>query len=60
MSHRNSLIMVLLYLMIGLAIGQGLVVLLVGEPGELPLVIAAWLAAAVLLKANYRRSKLRA
>ena len=57
-ARNNSLIMVLLYLMIGLAFGQGLVVLLVGETAELPLVAAAWLAAVVLLIANYRRSKI--
>ncbi len=58
MSHRNSLIMVLLYLMTGLAFGLGLVLLLVGERTELPLAIAAWLAGAVLVRANYRRSML--
>ncbi len=58
MSHRNSLIMVLLYLMTGLAFGLGLVLLLVGERTELPLAIAAWLAGAVLVRVNYRRSML--
>ncbi len=57
-TRTNSAIMVLLYLMIGLAFGQGLVVLLVGETADLPLVVAAWLAGVVLLVANYRRSKI--
>ncbi len=52
---NNSLTIVLLYLVVGLAFGQGLVMLLMGDGSELPLVVAGWLAAALLLFGNYRR-----
>lgn len=55
MSYNNSLMMVLLYLVTGLGFGHGLVMLLVAGVSALPLAMATWLAAAVLLMGNYRR-----
>jgi hypothetical protein len=47
--------MIILYLMAGLAFGNGLVLLLTGSVDDIPLVIASWIAAALLLLGNYRR-----
>jgi len=47
--------MVLLYLAAGLALGHGLVLLLVMGLSAAPLALASWLAAAVILFGNYRR-----
>ena len=55
---KNSIVMVLLYLAVGVAFGHGLSVLISGDEADIPLVIAMWIAAALLLIANYRRSKL--
>lgn len=55
----NSVVMVVLYMVAGLAFGHGLMVLIAGGSAELPLVIASWVAAVLLLIANYRRSRRR-
>ena len=55
MSHKNSLLIVLLYLLTGVAFGHGLVTLIIGGRSEWSLVFITWLAAVVLLIANYRR-----
>jgi len=54
MSRKRSLMMVLLYLIAGLGLGHGLVLLLVVGPAGTPLALAAWLVAALLLVGNYR------
>ena len=47
--------MVLSYLASGFAFGLGLLLFTIGEGDDLPLIAVLWLAALVLLIANYRR-----
>lgn len=52
---KRSLMIVLSYLISGFAIGLGLLLFTIGEDDDWPLIVALWLAAIVLLIANYRR-----
>lgn len=55
MSRKRSLMIVISYLIAGLGLGHGLVLLLVAGSSGMPLALAAWLIAALLLAGNYRQ-----
>jgi hypothetical protein len=49
--------MVLSYLASGFALGLGLLLFTIGESSDWPLIVILWLAAIVLMIANYRRGR---
>jgi lipopolysaccharide export LptBFGC system permease protein LptF len=54
---RRPLAMILSYLASGFAFGLGLLLFTIGGSGSWPLIVALWLAAIVLMIANYRRGR---
>jgi hypothetical protein len=52
---RRSMAMILSYLASGFAFGLGLLLFTIGSREEWSLIIVLWLAAVVLMFANYRR-----